>query len=381
MCNVLSHPKPFVTNKATVITVMASLLSGMGPYSFNNFCESLEMPGLHQKTFNNIAKRLYSQNERLADQVFSTAVTFVRREQIRQYALDVGEEDIIDISVSFDGSWLTRGHKSLIGIVCVIDVLTGLILDGHVCSLHCHICAQSGAFVKRETPHSYERWRQEHIASGECTINFEGTSGLMEVKAAEVLWSRSLKRHKMRYTTMVSDGDSKAHTKLLELKPYGPDEDCINHVGKRLGAALHNIVSDCSKRGVTLGGRGRGRLTAEFIRKLQIYYSRAIRRAKTAEEMRRNILAFVFHGYSTDDLPQHQFCPPGPDSWCFFKRSIGEHLYPTGHHKRVHTPLDYVLLHRYLELLRKCELKATQNPKKVFTILCGLGVLRKIFIL
>ncbi|KAK3742326.1 hypothetical protein RRG08_028238 [Elysia crispata] len=195
----------------------------MGPYSFNNFCESLEMPGLHQKTFNNIAKRLYSQNERLADQVFSTAVTFVRREHIRQYALDVGEEDIIDISVSFDGSWLTRGHKSLIGIGCVIDVLTGLILDGHVCSLHCHICAQSGAFVKRETPHRYERWRQEHIASGECTINFEGTSGLMEVKAAEVLWSRSVKRHKMRYTTMVSDGDSKAHTKLLELKPYGPD--------------------------------------------------------------------------------------------------------------------------------------------------------------
>ncbi|KAK3728667.1 hypothetical protein RRG08_041851 [Elysia crispata] len=68
----------------------------MGPYSFNNFCESLEMPGLHQKTFSNIAKRLYSQNERLADQVFSKTATFVRRERIRQSALDVSEEDIID---------------------------------------------------------------------------------------------------------------------------------------------------------------------------------------------------------------------------------------------------------------------------------------------
>ena len=188
-----------------------------------------------------------------------------------------------------------------------------------------------------------------------------------------MLWSRSVQRHKMRYTTMVSNGDSKAHTKLLELQPYGPDEvidkeDCINHVGKRLGAALRNLVSDYSKRGVTLGGRGRGRL--------QIYYSTAIRRAKTAEEMRRNILASVYHGYSTDDLPQHQFCLPCPDSWCFFKRSIGEHLYPTGHHKRVHTPLDYNLLHRYLEpiydrlaslqLLRKCELKTTQNPNESF---------------
>ena len=130
------------------------------------------------------------------------------------------------------------------------------------------------------------------------------------------------------------------------------------------------------KRGVTLGGRGRGCLTAESIRKLQMYYSRAIRRAKTAEEMRRNILASVYHGYLTDDLPQHQFCVPGPDSWCFFKRSIGEHFYPTEHRKRVHTPLNYDLLHRYLkpiydrlaslQLLRKCELKTTQNLNESF---------------
>ncbi|KAK3776709.1 hypothetical protein RRG08_035284 [Elysia crispata] len=110
------------------------------------------MPGLHQKTFNNIAKSLYSQNERLADQVFFKTATFVSRVHIRQFALNVSDEDIIDISVSFDSSWLTSGHKSLIGIGCVIDILTGLILDGHVCSLHCHICAQSDAFMKRRRP-------------------------------------------------------------------------------------------------------------------------------------------------------------------------------------------------------------------------------------
>ena len=379
-----SNPKPFVTNEAIV---MASLLSGMGPYTLNNFCESLEMPGLHQKTFNTIAKRHYGKNERLAGAIFSKAASIVRKEHIRQYHLDVSDNDIIDISVSFDGSWLTRGHKSLIGIGCVIDVLTGLVIDGYVCSLYCHICARTGEFIKRETPHRYTRWREEHIASGECTINFQGSSGLMEVKAAEVLWSRSVERHKLRYTTMVSDGDSKAHTRLLQMQPYGPDnkdesskeiekEDCINHVGKRLRAALRNLVADCSKKGVTLGGRGHGRLTAETIRKLQSYYSRAIRGGKTAEEMRRHILAGIYHRYLTDDLPQHHFCPPGSDSWCFFKRSIGEHRYPTGHKKRVHTPLDFGLLHRYLEpiyerlaslkLLSKCELKTTQNPNESF---------------
>ncbi|GFS19164.1 hypothetical protein ElyMa_005025100 [Elysia marginata] len=366
--NIGEPPEPFITNEATV---MASLLSGMGPYCLNNFCEALEMPSIHQKTFNTIAKRLYSQNQRMSDEIFSKAASMVH---IRFYSLDVTEEDVIDISVSYDGSWLTQGHKSLIEIGCVIDVVTGLVIDGHVCSLHCHTCAQSGEFVRRETPHRYERWMQEHIASGECTINFQGSSRMMEMQAAEVLWSRSMQRHKLCYTTMVSDGDSKAHTRLLKTKPYGPDEeiqkeDCINHVGKRLGAALQNLVSDSSKRGVTLGGRGRGRLTAEVIRKLQIYYSRAIRAGKTLDEMRRNIMAGIYHGYSTDDLPQHQFCPPGPDSNCFFKKAIGEHHYPTGHKKRIHTPLDFELLHRYLqpiykrlasiELLKKCQLKTT----------------------
>ncbi|RUS81634.1 hypothetical protein EGW08_010597 [Elysia chlorotica] len=296
---------------------------------------------------------------------FSKAASIVRAEHIKHYHLN-------------DGSWLTRGHKSLIGIGCVIDVLTGLIIDGHVCSLHCHICAQTGAFIRRETPHHYERWRQEHIATGECTINFEGSPGMMEVKAAEVLWCRSVEDHKLRYTTMVSDGDSKAHTNLLKVQPYGLDEtidkeDCINHVGKRLGAALRNLVSDCSKKRITLGGRGRGRLTAEVIRKLQIYYSRAIRGSETAKDMRRKVLATIYHGYSTDDLPQHQFCPPGPNSWCFYKRAIGEHQYPTGHDKKVHTPLDQKLLQKYiepihkrlasLELLKKCELKTTSSER------------------
>ncbi|GFR85495.1 hypothetical protein ElyMa_002442800 [Elysia marginata] len=169
---------------------------------------------------------------------------------------------------------------------------------------------------------------------------------MMEVKAAEVLWKRSVERHKMRYTTMVSDGDFKAHTRLLEVQPYGPEEkiekeDCINHVGKTLGAALRNIDADCSKKGITIRGRGRSRLTHEAIRKLQIYYGRAIRSASSSEEIRRNILASIdiYHRYSEMTCLSTSTAPPGPSSWCFFKRSIGEHRYPTGH-KNGFTPLS-----------------------------------------
>ncbi|KAK7467979.1 hypothetical protein BaRGS_00036785 [Batillaria attramentaria] len=104
----------------------------------------------------------------------------------------------------------------------------------------------------------------------------------MEVEAARVFWLRSVARHKLRYTVLLSDGDAKTFQQLTSIKPYGDEvtiekEECINHVSKRLGTALRNLVADCRKRGITLGGRGRGQLTQNAIRKLTIYYNRAIR--------------------------------------------------------------------------------------------------------
>ena len=82
---------------------------------------------------------------------------------------------------------------------------------------------------------------------------------MLEVEAARVVWRRSVQRHKLRYTTFLSDGDAKTFAELTKIKPYGEDieidkEECVNHVSKRLGSALRNIVTDCRKRGVTLGG-------------------------------------------------------------------------------------------------------------------------------
>ncbi|GFO15278.1 hypothetical protein PoB_004178300, partial [Plakobranchus ocellatus] len=153
--NSISTPKPFVIDEAAT---MSSLLAGMGPYSFRNFCEYMEPPGMHPKTFNKIAKRLYSQNEVLGEEVFTQAAGLDRQELIRQYHLAVEKKSLLDIAVSYDGSWLTRGHKFLAGIGCVMDVLTGLIIDEYVLFLCCHICARTGAWIKRETPQRYDRW-------------------------------------------------------------------------------------------------------------------------------------------------------------------------------------------------------------------------------
>jgi hypothetical protein len=125
-------------------------------------------------------------------------------------------------------------------------------------------------------------------------------------------------------------------------QPYGPaftieKEECVNHVSKRLGTALRNVVEMCKKRGITLGGRGKGQLTQAAIRRLTIYYNRAVRGNRTVEEMKKAVYAGLIYGFSTDDKPQHQYCPTGTESWCFFNAAIANHTVPGSHSKRVHT--------------------------------------------
>ncbi|GFW34638.1 uncharacterized protein TNCV_952661 [Trichonephila clavipes] len=49
--------------------------------------------------------------------------------------------EIIDLCVNFDGKWLTRGHTSIIGVGCVIDMLTGYVVDFEVMSKVCRHCS------------------------------------------------------------------------------------------------------------------------------------------------------------------------------------------------------------------------------------------------
>ncbi|GFT70683.1 uncharacterized protein TNCV_1784111 [Trichonephila clavipes] len=100
------------------------------------------------------------------------------------------------------------------------------------------------------------------------------------MKAAAKIWSRS-EACGFRYTTLLSDGDAKTHKFLNSLKIYGPDveilkEECINHVSKRLGTSLRNLVKDWRAKGITLGGKSYGSLKETTIKKLTQYYQKAI---------------------------------------------------------------------------------------------------------
>ena len=121
-------------------------------------------------------------------------------------------DEIINIGVSFDSSWLTRGHRSKYGIGAVIDVVTGHVIEYEVL----------------------------------CYINYTRSSNSMEVEEAKRLWSRSIVRNKMRYTNMLGDGNWIAYSAVKEMKPYGDitieRDECVDHAHKRLGTAIRKLT-------------------------------------------------------------------------------------------------------------------------------------------
>ena len=110
----------------------------------------------------------------------------------------------IPCSVTVDGTWQKRGHTSKIGVVFVISVDSGEILDYEIKSLFCRECQKHEGQDKESLP--YKSWKTKH--DPHCHINHEGSSGAMEKAAAIEMFSRSIEKRGLKYTTYVEDGDS-----------------------------------------------------------------------------------------------------------------------------------------------------------------------------
>ena len=274
---------------------------------------------------------------------------------------------ILNIGVSFDGSWQKRGYSSHNGMGSVIDLLTGLPIDYEVLSNFCFKC--KAAEEKEIDP----VWKQKH--SDNCPKNFDGSAGAMEVACAERLWSRSVEHHKLRYTAMLCDGDSKAFDAVTKLAVYGADakiekEDCVNHVSKRMGAALRNLVTISKAQKESIAGKGK--LTQEKITKIQNYYGRAIKdHANDITVLKKRIMAILFHMSSTDKTPKHTHCPPGGQSWCFWQRAVAKSENPGTHkeHETFTPEIGKKLVPIFLrlsseDLLKRCVRNKTQNPNE-----------------
>ncbi|KAM7295709.1 uncharacterized protein ISCGN_020982 [Ixodes scapularis] len=312
VCEVVTHtwssPRKVDSNAFDVnLRAISAIRSiGKGQTALNDFWAVMNVShrGLHHKTYQDHLKNTVSKSAAATAEKIYTESAAAVKSTYREMNPDFTK----DVAVVYDGTWLKRGYSSHVGVGSVIEYDTGLILDAEVLSNLCHGC-QTGPKLGEER---YSEWHQNH----ECQKNTDANSGRMEVDAALAIFGRSLEKHDLRYTTLISDGDSRTFCALVEDKTYGflpiKKEECLNHVQKRMGTALRKLLQNSDK---PLGGKGR--LTKVLIERLTGYYGWAIRsHSNDVEAMKRAVMATYYHVTSTDEDPKHDLCPGGPESWC-----------------------------------------------------------------
>ena len=255
----------------------------------------------------------------------------------------------LDVTVTFDGTWSKRGFTALYGIVVVISWDTGRVLDSHLMSRHCGVCARQRR--KLDSEEDFQEWYDFH--ESECAINHTGSAPVMETEGALVLWRRSVEFLNLRYVNVISDGDSKAIKAVQDDKPYGDGitiekYECVGHVQKRVGAGIIKLKANAPMEPVTVVVKkavkarkatkkrpavkaqrevtkvvmkkvqigGKGGITIGNAVLLQRFYGNAIRgNAGHLDDMVKACWAVFEHSISTDDAPQHGNCPKGEGSW------------------------------------------------------------------
>ena len=113
-----------------------------------------------------------------------------------------------------------RGFTQNFGVVFVISVDSGQVLDYDFASKICVQCSKKKASFSKESE-EFQLWYVTH--QPDCTENHSGSSGAMEQDIARRIWNKSL-AYNLHYNFMVCDGDSKAYNNVWDV--YGACEDC-----------------------------------------------------------------------------------------------------------------------------------------------------------
>ena len=302
-----------------------------GHAGLKNFCAGMNLPPpVTTKAYNEHLKQIEKASTNHAEQIMKDAAKRLKDKIATERPQAIDDQNDIEIArvaVTVDGTWQKRGHSSKIGVVFVISVDTGEILDYEVKSLFCHEC--KAHTLQDPGSDEHKEWLRKHEPN--CSVNYKGPSEEMEAVAAVDIFSRSIKSRQLKYTTFVGDGDSSCFGKVKEamFAKYGDTyevtkEECVGHVQKRLGTALRKYKNDMKEKQLSDGKSvgGKGRLTDKVIDKMQNLYGKAIRENKgDLKGMQTSISAILNHMVKSEKLPleqQHKHCPKSPNTWCKF---------------------------------------------------------------
>ena len=363
------HRKAYDIN---IRSVYAATTVGIGRKGMQKICGIFDLPKpISSKPYNVLLKTLSEKSVGEAEAIMNNSATKLGSIMLAKYPdlveVDENGKFIYKVSVTVDGTWQKRGHTSKVGVVFVIAVLTGEVLDYAVKSLVCHQC------VSHKDNTSIEH---------DCSINHSGSSDQMETQGAKEIFLRSVEKRNMKYVEFVGDGDSGCFGSVKEAcyEKYGDGyvvvkEECVGHVQKRMGTGLREYKRKMRGKklsdGKTVGGVGR--LTDKIIDKIQNFYGQAIRNnSGDKESMENDIWAIYMHMIHDDESSmenQHNKCPMGKESWCRYNVDLANGT--NNYNDKSRLPSVFLTELKPLftrltndELLNRCLMGHTQNQNE-----------------
>ena len=116
----------------TMVYALRSI--GVGLSGAQTFFSQMNLPPpISCSAYNKIQKKIHNAVENVAIEVMKDAI-----EEVREVAGVTCEDEIVDSSISCDGTWQRRGFSSLNGAVAILSTDTGKVLDVAPMSLFYH---------------------------------------------------------------------------------------------------------------------------------------------------------------------------------------------------------------------------------------------------
>ena len=201
--NVPFTPKDM--NEVTMRSVLTTHSTGMSWSDLHKIATVFDMPPPVQTMPSRYAIRLENVTKSAVKISMSEAAGHLHRKVDSEAS---PESKAVNVPISFDSSWKTRGFYSNMGFGAAISTSTNKVLDYEILSRLCEKCSIWTEDKQKDKPSEYEKWLERHKPN--CNRNYTGSSQAMEPEAAEMIWGRSLEKNRLVYSVFVGDGDSKA---------------------------------------------------------------------------------------------------------------------------------------------------------------------------
>ena len=165
------------------------------------------------------------------------------------------------------------------------------------------------------------------------------------------------------------------------VNPYSPGQISEAEADAAMAVDVAQLEFDYAEAAEARVPHYTGRLSMPVMLKLQRYYGANIRRnVGNLVEMERDCWAAFYHSCSSDDDPQHDLCPTGSDTWCWYNRAVNEAALEGVEPVLRHDPSKYPLIPPDLapsikevweglcsrDLLSRCVLGGSQNQNESF---------------